>query len=227
MAKAPREEAERGGAWVSQAAAQDRPPPERRKGIEGRVMNFRSLFTEYHVDYKLGGTHKHVRQGFIGLDCPWCGPGSHRYHLGINLEHRYAVCWRCGHHRLGDVLSQVLRIPIGEALRLLGDVERIRPTAKEQRRGKLVIPPTGPLQPCHRDYLTRRGFHPDRVEQLWGVRGIGIAKRVSWRLWVPVHYRGEIVSWTTRSIGDGTSRYVSASPEGGSMPLKALLYWGG
>src|SRR3972149_755113 len=96
MAKAPREEAERGGAWVSQAAAQDRPPPERRKGIEGRVMNFRSLFTEYHVDYKLGGTHKHVRQGFIGLDCPWCGPGSHRYHLGINLAHRYAVCWRGG-----------------------------------------------------------------------------------------------------------------------------------
>ena len=32
--------------------------------------------------------------------------------------------------------------------------------------------------------------------------GIGIAPRLQWRIWIPIHYHGEIVSWTTRSLSD-------------------------
>lgn len=187
-------------------------------------MNLQTLFAENHVDFKLGGTHPHVRHGWIGLDCCYCGPGSHSYHLGVNLESLYAVCWRCGYHRLGDVLSQVLGISVGEALRLMGDVERTKTPVKEQRRGKLVVPPVGPLMEAHEDYLRRRGFDPAKIVQLWGVRGIGIARQLSWRLWIPVHRHGEVVSWTTRSIGDHSSRYLSATPDQEAVPLKHLLY---
>jgi DNA primase len=45
---------------------------------------------------------------------------------------------------------------------------------------------------------------------------------LSWRIWIPVHVRGELVTWTTRSIGDGG--YVSARPEEERTPIKHCLY---
>ncbi len=87
-----------------------------------------------------------------------------------------------------------------------------------------MLPKTGPLLKAHRAYLRGRGFDPEQIEAVWGIGGIGVASRLAWRLFIPVHLGGEVVSWTTRAIGDDPVRYVSARPEEEALPIHSLLY---
>lgn len=93
--------------------------------------------------------------------------------------------------------------------------------------GKLALPAAEALLPAHRSYLTKRGFDPDEIAEIWGVKGIGpLHPRLAWRLLLPISDRaGKVVSWTTRSIKkDAKLRYISASPEEESVPHKSILY---
>jgi hypothetical protein len=98
---------------------------------------------------------------------------------------------------------------------------------KKKPLGTLVIP-TGikKLQSAHKFYLENRGFDWEEIERVWKIWGISIASRLSWRIWIPIHYHGEIVSWTTRSISYNpkVTRYVSAGENEEAMPHKDLLY---
>ena len=192
-------------------------------------MNIQEILDQYGIAYKTGGEHRHVRQGWIGVNCPWCGHGSiDGFHLGINLINNYAVCWRCGYHRMGDVLAELLRISLPEALNLLGTAERAGGSPEKAVRppGRVKLPQgLQRLRRSHRAYLVERGFDPAEIVRLWGVQGISINARLSWRLFIPIHQRGEIVSWTTRSIGGyNTERYISASPDEESVPHRDILY---
>ena len=91
--------------------------------------------------------------------------------------------------------------------------------------GKLVLPQgLGPLLPIHQNYLKRRNYDPEELEKLWGIRGIGLARKLSWRIWIPVTFRGKTVSWLTRAISDEGTRYVAASPQEEALPHKQLLF---
>jgi hypothetical protein len=161
----------------------------------------------------------------VGIDCPFCSPRSGHFRLGINLAKGFCSCWHCGGKRLGSSLAESTGRPLGEILRLIEGLERGAGVTKEKPRGKLVLPSRiGPLLAPHRDYLERRGFDPDEITRTWGVRGIHIHPRLAWRLWIPVVRLGETVSWTTRSIGDGEPRYVTASAAEESFPAKHTLY---
>jgi len=82
-----------------------------------------------------------------------------------------------------------------------------------------------PLLEPHRAYLKGRGFDPDATAKLWGLRSIGMSGRLQWRIWIPITLDGELVSWTTRSIGRHTfQRYVSARPDEEVVPHKSVLY---
>jgi DNA primase len=59
---------------------------------------------------------------------------------------------------------------------------------------------------------------------VWGVKGIGLEARLSWRIWIPIHRRGETVRWTTRRIGGMGIRYITAKPDEEVMPAKSLLF---
>src|SRR5581483_4434906 len=92
----------------------------------------------------------------------------------------------------------------------------------------LVLPAgVSDLLKPHRDYLLGRGFSPKQIEdlqRLWGLAGIGVAGRLSWRLFIPIYYRGEMVSWTTRSLRDTGLRYIRARPEEEKYRAHTLLY---
>ena len=197
--------------------------------MDKKVMDLQSLFHEHHIPFGTGGSHRNVRDGWIGIDCPWCdGTGSGRYHLGIHPDTHASTCWRCGPKRLGDVLARLLRIPLHQAITLLGEVPKSpRIDSKAGlRRGVFQHPPgLGPLLEPHLGYLRGRGFDPGVLERLWGLKGIGIAPRLGWRIWIPVLLNGEVVSWTTRTIGNKTaSKYIHAKPEQEAVPIKHLLY---
>lgn len=147
--------------------------------------------------------------------------------MGYNLSGRYVNCWSCSKHRLGDTLVQLSGLPWARVKALLGDLPRERaPTLVA--RGKLELPKgVGPLLPVHETYLRGRGFEPEYVRKVWGVQGIGQEVKLGWRLFIPIVHRGEMVSWTTRSISERSDRrYRSARAEQESVNHKKILYGG-
>lgn len=181
-------------------------------------------FLQQHNVRVVGSEHEHGRHGWVQIDCPWCKT-EEQYHLGINLQHAYANCWHCGHHRLWRVLSAVTNAPGAELGALLKGLE-LKVTTKEHIKGKLILPRgVAPVATAHRRYIVERGLNPVLVEQLWSIQGLGhVAGNLKWRLFIPIYYLGEMVSWTTRAIGNQKKRYISAKPTEESMPNNRLLY---
>ncbi len=185
-------------------------------------MSALDLFKDIGVDALESG-HHHCRPGWIQLRrCPWCG--SSNFLLGYNTQAGFFSCWKCGTHptvatwlKLGLEKGQ-----IKEALGL-----GTAPVRKRERSRSQVEEPKGlgDLLPAHIRYLEERKLDPFRLQQLWGIRGIGIAGRLSWRVYIPIMWQGQQVSWTTRSIGaDVAQRYISASHSQEVINHKSIIY---
>lgn len=190
-------------------------------------MNLTEILREHRVQFMEGGSHRHVRLGWLGLDCPWCGSSPGRYHLGVHLQTQSVVCWRCGRHGLAESLSRISGDPVGTWSRRLKGLER--PDRYKEielvHQGKLQLPQkVGDLLPAHIQYLKKRGFVVDELSKLWKIRGIGLSITAPWSIFIPIIYRGRVVSWTTRQIRDGGQRYVSAKPHQEAISHKTLLY---
>lgn len=187
-------------------------------------MNLTEVLDELEIPYKTHGEHHHTTEGWVSCECPFCSPHSGRYRLGINLHWGNSNCWACGPKNTTEVislLSNTTKERIGSLLKGLTP-SGYHPTTN---RGKLVVPKgVGDLKPCHREYLRNRGLDPEECVRLWGLRGIGITAKLAWRIWIPIHHHGEVVSWTTRAIGGNGLRYVTASPEEEKLSCKSLLF---
>ncbi len=189
-------------------------------------MDFESLLTEAGIESRSEGDH-HCRPGWLQLRCPYCSDGmGESFHLGYNINRHYLNCWRCGKHSLPGTLCKLLGISSTRAQVLLEDIDVPVFTGVERVRGTLKIPKElGPLLRCHRLYLKGRGFDPNELEEVWGIGGIGMRGPLKWRVFIPIHYRGETVSWTTRSTADNaTVRYIAADAADEAIPGKNLLY---
>lgn len=189
-------------------------------------MNLIDLLSEYNVSYREHGSHHHTSQGRLQVDCPQCSKDSGRFRLGLNVRGLFATCWTCGYLQFIPTLSEILGIS-PDALRYVLktlDYDR-KPEDTLPVRGTLKLPKgTGPLLKPHKEYLKRRGFNPDKLEQFWGLKGIGVAPHNSWRILIPIHYKGEVVSWTTRSISDNGTRYIKAQPHEERIAATSLLF---
>lgn len=183
-----------------------------------------AFFRQAGIEIRLAGQHHHARPGWIQLDCPFCGKDSHRFHLGYNLLFHYFACWRCGGlptRRVWEALG--LR---WDQVREWMEEHQVAPPPPTPRAEGVLREPShrGPLLPAHRNYLIKRGLDPDEIVRIWQIEGIGIAPRLSWRIYIPIFFRGERVSWTTRAIGDVAQRYLSASAEEEKIPHKKIVY---
>jgi hypothetical protein len=190
-------------------------------------MTLTEILDELDIRYiEADSGHHHSREGWLQSDCPFCSPDSNRWLLGINLAYGFANCWQCGRHSLYETLRESANVPTYTIRELLGDLERIPGARKERIKGTLRLPKgIMPIQKAHRDYLRSRHLDPDKIEKLWNIQGIGIAAELAWRLFIPIHYQGDMVSWTTRSISDKhKTRYRSAKLTEEKLPHKSLLY---
>jgi hypothetical protein len=104
----------------------------------------------------------------------------------------------------------------------------IEPIEIDKPSGKLELPiGIEDLRKAHREYLRSRNFDPKVIEKHWKIQGIGpAAGMLAWRIFIPIHYRGKIVSWTSRSISDKNkaNRYFSANLNQEVYNHKTLLY---
>jgi len=188
-------------------------------------MKFKDILQEYNIPIAPAG-HHHAREGWIQIDCPYCGRDSQGWHMGYSIEGNFVNCWRCGSHRLINTVVEITGLSYREVKKLLDDLETEH-FEREKPLGKLVLP-TGikDLHSAHKKYLYNRGFKWRKLVHVWKIFGIGIAPRLSWRIFIPIHYHGEVVSWTTRSISNNLKivRYISAGENEEAMPHKELLY---
>lgn len=193
------------------------------------MTDIRDILNDLGVPFREHGQDSLVTEGWVGIvcPCPGCGQGG-KFGRGIHVRSLRTNCWKCGSARLGDVLSLASGRPVGEVLRLLAT---IRPHFAQDEQsaptGKYAPPKgVGPLQACHRAYLERRGFDPDRLAEMYSLGGIGAEKTYSFRVFIPVTVPGRRgpVSWTTRAIGSRVQpRYLAAPPDAESVPLKHTL----
>jgi DNA primase len=190
-------------------------------------MTFEEILAENNIETAPEG-HHHSRQGWIQFDCPFCGKDSHKFHMGYSLAGGYSTCWQCGYHSVENVLIELTGLSFPQVKELTKDIQTVyvEPT---RIKGKLVVPKgIKPLKdlPQHRRYLKERGYRWRELEKLWGIGGIPNASNYAWRLFIPIFFRGEMVSWSTRTISKDPSitRYLSAPPEQESVPHKTLLY---
>lgn len=187
-------------------------------------MRLTELFDRLGVEYRTAG-HEHCRPGWAQTDCPWCSPRWSHFRLGWNLSGLYANCWACGRVDPAKTLSYMTGEPRDSLKATFRNVAKER--AEVKPRGVLKLPKDlGPLRAAHKRYLEKRGFDPDLLERLWGLKGTGpLAGKLSWRIFIPVVEKGELVSWVARAIvDDHATRYRSASPGEEIIDHKTLLF---
>lgn len=190
-------------------------------------MTIQELLDEHRIEYREAGSHHHARGGWLQIDCPFCGEGSGKFHLGINLESQYTNCWQCGPLQIMAVLASVTHSDQRSLYSLLDKPRHTvsRPSKVSRTSNRLVMPKgLEPLsKPC-KQYLISRGFNPTEIEKLWGISSTGMYGDFSWRIWIPIILNGKTVSWTTRSVGNIKTKYISAKPEQEIVNHKHLLY---
>jgi len=188
-------------------------------------MKFQDILTEYNIPIAPEG-HHHCRPNWIQIDCPFCGKDSQKWHLGYSVENNFFNCWRCGSHNIITTLVEITNKRYYQIKQMLDglDIPRIK---REKSKGRLILPRgIKKLRSAHIKYLRSRGFDWQKLEQLWGIQGIGVASKLSWRIFIPIIYHSQIVSWTTRSVlgNKYVSRYISAGEKEESIPHHELLY---
>lgn len=191
------------------------------------MPTIRDILIECGVPHA-GAEHRHGREGWVQVDCPECGRGTGKFHLGISLSTGAATCWRCGRKDTARVLAELTGRTRASMRERVDGARRQAPTVRKV--GRLAVPAcVGPLGPAHHAYLVGRGLDVAQAVDEWGAGGIGQAtgkwRHLRWRIYIPIHYHGEVVSWTTRSVQPGAERrYMSAALEQESVHHKDLLY---
>ena len=184
-------------------------------------MTVEELLAERRVEYREGGSHHHVREGWVGVDCPRCSPDSRSFRLGFRGG--AAHCWVCGRMPAVSVLAELTGLSPRAVIEAL---PRTSERIPDRPPTGVYDPPkgVGPLLRVHLDYLATRHVTPE-VAEVWGIQGIGLASELAWSVFLPVTYRGQSVSWVCRSTGTAW-RYSTAPPHRESLFHRDLLFGG-
>lgn len=187
-------------------------------------MRFEDLLNELGIDFRRSG-HEHCRPGWVQLDCPFCSKGWQHYRLGYNLAKRFCHCWCCGFHPTAQVLAEHTGQDVSRFYRALGEVDTIRFT-EERTQGKLELPRgVCSLKEPHKEYLRSRSYDPDDLAKRWNIQGTDFDSPLPWRIFIPIVYRGEVVSWSTRRLhDDDKQRYQAAELRQEKVHRSELLY---
>lgn len=191
-------------------------------------MNIEDLFKQSNIQFMRHGEHHHVTEGWINIDCPHCSPKMQKFRLGWNLRERYFNCWSCGPQQTINTVMVATNLPFRSVKELVkgivpDDYFEVRKTSN-----KVIIPDSvGPLHHAHIRYLYGRRF--DKIDDLiakWKIQGIDhLGENLAWRIYIPIYFDNELVSWTTRTIGKkNPQRYLSAGLNECKFNLKHLLY---
>lgn len=164
-------------------------------------MNLIALFHQHNIEYWESG--KNVADGNINVCCPWCDDKSN--HGGFTPDNRY-ICWRCGSHSAYKTI-----------FKLTGQYHKFEKTNSiytkpkgEVKNIEIVLPGIN-LQPMHKKYLCKRGFNPDELELMYGLKGtLTTPESIKYRIVIPIYdINKKLVGWQARTIGNQEPKYMN------------------
>ena len=206
-------------------------------------MDIVQLYQDHNVDFMTEG-HPHCRPGCVNTHCPFC-PGAQNYHLGFNLENDYFVCWRCGHHHTNDTVALLCNVTATQARVLMKEYGEVTKALREPKitiRRKAHKLPSGiiPLTNKQKNYLSGRGFDPDKLIRDWGLVGNGPVSTLSTgsgknkkvisykhRILAPIMWDGKQVSFQTRLAREAATKepkYLTCPQDRELIDHKHILY---
>lgn len=185
------------------------------------MIDYITLFSDYNITYALAG--KNIGRDFIGVNCPWCDDTSFHGGFPANGDTIYN-CWRCGGHNHKYTLAKLLGVKnIDEIVDIYEE-----PSVKVEKRTFVptdkVEVPGGPLEWYHKQYLIERRYDPEQLVQKYKVQGTAPYSTYGSRIYFPIMYKGDVVSYQGRSTVPTTYRYLAAKQEDEKIFHKHLLY---
>jgi len=200
---------------------------------------------DFFNDYGIGTSpdnHKHHREGWINIECPFC-TGTSGYHLGFNLSDHYFYCWRCGAHSVADTVMKLLGIKYYQASQIIikyrlsanGKKQISRNTNSSIKiKRKAFKFPTGvtKMEKVHHEYLRKRGFDSSYLEKKYGLMGTSWYSVLDgipygFRILIPIYWGGQIVSFQCRDYtGKQEKKYMACPQDRERIPHKNILYEG-
>jgi len=195
-------------------------------------MNVTQLYQDHSIPYADEG-HRHHRPGWVNIECPFC-TGNPGMHLGYNTNNNFYVCHRCGWHPVTKVIAKLTNTNEETAKTLIkqygGHVQVRMEHAPKCTRPFKFPSGTTPLSGPHKQYLSRRGFDPDRLEHEWGLISTGPIALLDntdykHRILAPIEWGGACVSFQGRDATDKhTKKYLACPQERESIHHKEILY---
>lgn len=199
-------------------------------------MNIRELFDQRGVRYSTTGQ---VTHGMLGMECPFCADSldpDPSAHLGVHPDEGWYSCWRNPQHRGRTphrLLWKLLRMPSDEVDSMLGVRTRTNVRAREaltalsanaEREWDKFVPLAHDSAHAYRKYMNRRGVSDASIAQ-FGLMAAVVKGQWQWRVIFPVRspHNGAVCTWTARSIGNATPKYLALGRNDG-VPLKHTLY---
>jgi len=195
-------------------------------------MDIIQLYQDHSIPHATEG-QKHCRPGWVNTACPYCS-GNPGLHLGYNMDENYHYCWRCGWHSVSKTIAKLLNINEKAAKRLIkqygGHTQTPKPKIKIRRKSHQLPSGITNLTSSHKQYLLRRGFDADRLEQEWNLMSTGPISQLDGisykhRIIAPIFWNGERVSFQGRdATGKHSKKYMACPKDRELIHHKEILY---
>lgn len=169
------------------------------------MLDIERFYQDYSIPYSNRGSK--VTEGWIGIDCPFCDEGDYR--LGFNLSSGAVSCWSCGTHSHMELIQTVLNCSWSTASDIIKSYtvsnrhsKAVSESTKEKVKADVCKWPSGTarLSERGRSYLSGRGFDPDKLESVWGLKETGPFGDYKFRIMLPIMLNGIMVSYQGRDI---------------------------
>lgn len=187
------------------------------------MFNARTFLEDHNISYLTEG--KNISANWIGINCPFCNDPSE--HGGFSLEKGYYHCFRCGSHKLIDVIIELISCTQSKAKSILAKYSTDRPIPQEIKPPEILWLPAGcePMKEQHKKYLESRDFDPDKLEKEWGLQGTGAVGSYKHRIVAPIFHQGRSVSYQARAISNKQiPKYKACQRELEIIHHKSILY---
>jgi hypothetical protein len=177
---------------------------------------------DYSIPYWERGNN--VSEGWVGITCPFPNCDDNSNHGGINTYGGYYNCWKCGGHKLREVIK--LLVPDESTQKILNKyaVFTIDDTPEEPTEAVEFVLPGEKLLDVHHSYLQMRNFDSHYIEKKYGVLGTTYHPQYPYRIITPVIFNGVPVSFLGRDYTGKQIRHKDCSKQLAKIHHKTILY---
>lgn len=196
-------------------------------------VDYESLFDDYGIQYWTEG--KNVTQGWVNVCCPHKDCDDMSNHGGFSPDTGHYNCWKCGWHPSQEIIALLLDVSIRKAKEIILNYTTSDTVAESKAntarlsstKAKILVLPSSFKRPgkIHREYLSSRGFDPDRVIDRFRLLGSSHIGSYKFRIIAPIFFEGKLVSYQGRDITNLSElRYKACRIEDELIHHKDIFY---